>query len=183
MDRVLLLLLIILGIVMILFFPIYLDTNLHYDMNRRKLSFGIYFYNFLKIIGGYIATYPGGFALHVTDKKAILLPYNQLKDEQKRFSFMRSFHLKKFSLITETGANYLMPIFLVQLLARIYSFVLLQDNRRIKSGVWLKNGDELLVSIHCTLSFNIFILLKNLFVFIKEKIKILWQKNIKKSTI
>ena len=48
---------------------------------------------------------------------------------------------------------------------------------------WLKNGDVLLISIHCTFAFNLFMLLKNLLLFIKEKIKLLWLKNIKKSTI
>ena len=183
MDRVLFLVIIILSIFILLFFPIYLDTNLHYDMNRRKLGFGIYGYNFLKIIGGYIATYPGGLALHVSDKKAILVPYRQLKEEQKRFSFIRTFHLKKLSITTETSAEYLMPIFFAQTIARVYFLALYQDINKIKTNFWLKNGDVLLISIHCTFAFNLFMLLKNLLLFIKEKIKLLWLKNIKKSTI
>ncbi len=183
MDRVLFILLINLFITVLLFFPIYLDTNLHYDMNRRKLGFGIYLYNFLKILGGYIATYPGGLALHVSDKKAILIPYKQLKDEQKRFSFMRSFHLKTLSVTTENGADYLMPVLFTHMFTRIYFFALNRGNGRIKNTFWLKNGDELIISVHCTLMFNIFMLLQSLFKFLKEKIKILWLKNIKKSTI
>ncbi len=141
-------------------------------MNRRKLGFSVYGYNWIKIIGGYIATYKGGLALHITDKKAILLPYQELNDERKRFSFIRTFHLKSFSLMTETGANYLFPITLLHILLRIYLLTISNHGIEIKNGLWLKNGDELRISFHCALFFNLFMLLCNFFKFLKEKIKI-----------
>ena len=148
-------------------------------MNRRKLGFCIYGYNWIKIIGGYIATYKGGLALHITDKKAILLPYEELNDERKKFSFMRSFRLKTFSLMTETGAEYLFPITIAHTLFRIYFFTISNHTIKIKNGLWLKNGDELRISFHCALFFNLFMLLRNFFKFLKEKIKIYVRKKSK----
>ena len=63
----------------VLFFPIYLETDAHYDMNRRKLGFAVYAYKKLPLIGGYVSTYRGGIAFHISEKKAILLPVRFMK--------------------------------------------------------------------------------------------------------
>ena len=55
----------------VLFFPIYLETDAHYDMNRKKLGFAVYAYKKLPIIGGYVSTYRGGIAFHISEKKEI----------------------------------------------------------------------------------------------------------------
>lgn len=60
----------------LLFFPIFLEADVHYDMNRKKFGFALYAYKVIKLIGGYVTTYPGGIALHISPKKAILKPYS-----------------------------------------------------------------------------------------------------------
>ena len=166
-----------------MFFPIFLDVHAHFDVNKRKFSFVIYVFKRIKLIGGYIATYPGGLAIHVSKEKAILIPYTQLDSERKRFSFIKTFRLKAFLLTTETGADYLLPMGALQMLLRCYFFLRGGKKENIENNVWLTDGDVLRISFYTRLFFNVFILLKNLLKFLKEKIKILWQKKIKNSTI
>ncbi len=183
MNRLFLFLGIFLLILILLYFPIFLETDAHYDMNRKKFAFVVHAYKWIKIIGGYVATYPGGLALHVSDKKAILIPYSQLDSERKKFSFVRTFRLKSFVLTTESGAEYLFPITTLHTALRCYFFIIGGKKEKIENNLWLTDGDVLKISVNCTLFFNLFILLCNFFKFLREKIKILWQKKIKKSTI
>lgn len=182
MSRLFLFLAVFVFTLIFLFFPIFLHTNAHYDLNKRKFGFSIHLYKWIKLLGGYIATYQGGLAVHLSQKKAILVPYAQLNNERKRFSFMRTFRLKSFVLTTETGAEYLLPIAVAHATLRTYFFIKGGKKENIENNLWLTDGDILRVSLHCVLFFNIYILLCSLFKFLKEKIKILWQKKMKKLT-
>ena len=166
-----------------LFFPIVIQTDVHYDINGKKAGFVVFLYKIFKIIGGYIQTYQGGLALHVSPKKAILIPYEQLNNERKKFSFIRTFRLISFTLTPETGAEYLFPVSIAQIILR--SIFLAQGGQKenVENNLWLTDGDTMRISMHSVIYFNLFILLCNVIKFIKEKMKILWQKKTKKSTI
>ncbi len=166
----------------ILFFPIYIETDAHYDMNRRKFAFVVYAYKRIPLIGGYAATYSGGLALHVSKKKAILIPYSKLDSERKKFSFVKTFRLKGLLLTTESGAEYMALSALAHSVLRTLFFIKGGVKERIENNLWLTDGDVLRISVNCLLYFNLFILLKNFIKFCKEKIRILCQKKLKKST-
>lgn len=168
--------------IILLFAPISLKIIVHYDMNRKKFCFAVYLFSFLKIIGGYVATYKGGFAVHISKTKALLLPYSRVNQERKRFSFMSTFRLHAFALTTETGAEYLLPLAYVHTIFRIYFFAKGGDKRNIENNLWLLDGDVLRISASLLMKFTLFIILKNIFIFIKEKLKELWRKSMKKST-
>ncbi len=170
-------------VVVFLFFPIFLETDLHYDMNRRKFGFVIFVFRIFKIIGGYAGTYQGGIALHISPKKAILIPYAQMNKERKRFSFMKTFRLRSLRLTTETGVEYMIPVSVAQTFIRGYFFAKGGRSKHIENNFWLTDGDVLRISLHCVLYFNLWILACSFYKFIKEKIKILWQKKMKKSTV
>lgn len=174
--------LIILSIGLALFAPIVVETDIHYDMNRKKFGFAVFLYKIIKVVGGYVTTYPGGFALHLSSKKAVLLPYSRLNSERKRFSFIKTFRLVSFRLTTETGAEYLLPISTAHTFLRAYFFATGGDKDKIENNLWLTDGDVLRVSFNSVLYFNLYILLRNFVIFLKEKMKILWQKKTKKST-
>ena len=82
----------------VLFFPIYFEADAHYDLNRKKLGFATYFYKKIPLVGGYVSTYKGGVAFHISDKKAILVPYKKMESERKKFSIMKTFRLKTHDL-------------------------------------------------------------------------------------
>lgn len=165
-----------------LFFPIVVETDAHYDMNRKKFGFAVFLYKFIKVIGGYAATYEGGVALHVSPKKAVLIPYSKMNSERKRFSFVKTFRLIAFTLTTETGAEYLMPVWVAQTALRAYFFATGGEKENVENNLWLTDGDVLRISLNSVVYFNLFILLRSFIKFLKEKIKILCRKKIKKST-
>ena len=164
-----------------IFLPIPLKTNVHYDMNRRKFAFSVYLFGFLRILGGYIATYKGGLALHISDKKAIILPYSQINSERKRFSFMRTFRLKSLRLTTETGAEYLLLTALAYTGLRTYFFIKGGKKEDIEENLWLTDGDVFRISSTIVVHFTIYMLIKQFVKYLKEKWKI-WLKKTKKST-
>ncbi len=171
------------GIVVLLFFPIYLGTDAHYDVNRRKLAFAVNAYRIFPLVGGYIATYSGGLALHISNKKAIVIPYAKVDSQRKKFSFLQTFRVKSFILTTESGAEYLYFAALAHAALRTLFFIKGGEKEGVENNLWLTDGDVLRVSLHCVLSFNLYILLKNFILFCKEKLKRLWQKKRKKSTV
>lgn len=162
--------------VVLLFFPIIIETDIHFDMNRKKFAFGVYFYKLFKLVGGYAAPYHGGIALHVSPKKAILIPYAQMDSERKKFSFLKTFKLISFTLTTETGAEYLLPVAIAHIVFRSYFFIIGGKKEKIENNFWLNDGDTLRISAHFTMFFNLFILICNFIKFLKEKIRILWRK-------
>lgn len=172
----------VIGLASLLFFPIFLEVDVHYDMNRKKLGFVLYAYKVIKLIGGYVTTYPGGIALHVSPKKAILKPYSGMDSERKRFSFTKAFRLVSFSLTTETGAEYLLPVSIAHTVLRAVFFAVGGERKNIENNLWMTDGDELKISMNLVAFFNLFILLCAFLKFLKEKIKSLWQKKTKKST-
>lgn len=168
---------------LLFFFPITVQTDLYYDVNGKKAGFAIYLCKAFRLLGGYIQTYRGGVALHVWKRKAILVPYTQMDSERKRFSFVRSFKLLSFRLTTETGAEYLLPVATAHTLLRVYFLASGGDKQKIENNLWLTDGDVLRVSLHCTIYFSVFLLFCNLLKFIKEKIKEIWGRKIKKSIV
>ncbi len=171
------------GVLALLFFPIYLQASAHYDMTRRKCGFAVSAYKVIPVIGGYIATYDGGFALHVSKKKAILIPYSKVDSERKKFSFVKTFRLKSFVLTTESGAEYALLTGVAHSVLRTLFFIKGGKKEGIENNLWITDGDVLRISLNCLIYFNLFILLKNFIKFCKEKIRILCQRKTKKSTL
>lgn len=167
----------------LLFFPIVVEADIHYDMNRRKFGFAIFLYKAIKLVGGYAATYQGGIALHVSPKKAILVPYSDMDNERKRFSFVKTFRLIAFTLTTETGAEYLLPISIAHAALHTFFFIIGGKKENIENNLWLTDGDVLRVSLNCVTYFNLFMLICAFIKFLKEKLIILWRKKTNNSTI
>ncbi len=184
MGRLFLYVLLALAIIaFLLFVPVVVEGDLHYDMNRRKFGFAVFLYKAIKLVGGYAATYKGGIALHVSPKKAILIPYSEVEKERKRFSFVKTFRLIAFTLTTETGAEYLLPVSIVHASLRTLFFIIGGEKEKVENNLWLTDGDVLRVSLNCVTYFNLFMLICAFIKFLKEKLIILWRKKTKKSTI
>ena len=173
-----------LGIIaVLLFFPVYLETDAHYDMNRKKFTFILLLYRKLKVLGGYATTYDGGVALHLSKKKAALIDYWEMDKKRKKFSFARTFKIRSFLLTTETGAEYLLGVSAAHKLLRALFLAFGGEKERLRNNLWLSDGDVLRVSLQIVVFFNLFMLLKEFLKFLKEKIQILWRKKIRKSIV
>ena len=167
---------------LLLVLPIILVTHLHLDVDKKMAGFSIRLFGFIKLLGGYIRPYKGGIALHVSEKKAILLPIEDWRTEQKRISFYKCFRLIACDITTESGAEYLLPLSLAQICARIIFFISGGKKEKISNNVWLTDGNVLRISLRLAVYINIYILLGKCFLYIKESIKSVWQKKMKKST-
>ena len=107
--------------------------------------------------------------MHVSEKKAILIPYGDLDSERKRFSVIRAFRLKELNITVETGAEYLLAVSAFQILFRIFFFLQGGKKEKIENNLWLTDGDVLRISSNLTVRFNLFIILRDLFIKLKEK--------------
>lgn len=139
---------------MLLFFPIYTKTTIYYDADGRKCGFAVYLYKFLFLGGGYIATYPGGLALHISKKKAILLPFREIEAERKRVSWLKSLRLQSLEIHVETGAEYLLWSMLgEEVLCRVQAAIS-GNKARFSRGLWLANGEifRITAAIHTKLT-------------------------------
>jgi hypothetical protein len=155
-------------IVILLFFPIVLEGDVHFDLDRKKLGFVLYGYKVFKLIGGYVTVYPYGIALHISDKKAILRPFSDMDSERKRFSFIRAFRVLSCSLTTESGAEYFLPLSAIHTALRPVLLSLNSKKGKLHNTLWLTDGDQLKISMNMVTYFNLFILLR---AFFKAKLK------------
>lgn len=165
-----------------LFFPIFLSGNLHLDFRRKKYAFCLKLYEKIRVFGGYATLYSEGIALHVSDKNAILIPYNEVNSKRKKFSFVKTFKL------VSMRANVEAPLeggILLNLFRYVFDIAKKFDYRLNKCDfqVWISEKENLKISAKCTLFFNNFILLIDLLEFLWGKINGLWQEKAKKSTI
>ncbi len=168
-------------LLIILFFPIIISGSLHLDFKSKKYAFCIKIYEILRVFGGYATLYTEGIALHVTNKKAILLPYKELNAKRKKFSFIKTFELVSIKAIIESSVEGLVPLSLFEGIFDIAKNFDAQLNK-CNFNVWILENETLKINAECTLFFNIFILLVDLFQFLRGKIKQLWQEKLKKST-
>lgn len=90
-----------------LLFPLFLHVTLYADVQARKLYFSLYILRIFKVYGGYATLYDEGIAFHLTEKRAVLVPFSEMIDARNRFEFKltRGFYLYAFSGVAEIGAR------------------------------------------------------------------------------
>ena len=107
--------------------------------------------------------------MHISQNKAILIPYGDLDSKRKRFSVIRAFRLKELNITVETGAEYLLPVSIFQVFFRIFFFIQGGKKEKIQNNLWLSDGDVLRISSNLTVRFNLFIILRDILLKLKEK--------------
>ena len=117
----------------------------------------MYFFDLLKVFGGYATLYKQGFAFHVKKNKAILLPFNEMGEESKKFSFTKCFKRTKTFVFTHSGAEHLFLAAPFHALISAY-FMRKNSNMEERSLLYLTNGDELRVCTTVEFYFNFFLL-------------------------
>ena len=90
-----------------LLFPMFLHVIVYVDAAQRKIYFSLHILRIFKVYGGYATLYREGIAFHLTDKKALLLPYAEMLETRNKFGFKitRGFYLYAFSSVAEIGAK------------------------------------------------------------------------------
>lgn len=140
-------------------------------MHRRKLAFVMHINKFFRVLGGYIATYKGGFALHVSEKKAILLPYKEMNSKRKKISIIRTFRLKALSITTECGAQYFLQMAALQEFFEGVFLIFGGKKEKLERNLWLTDGDVLRISMSVVIRLNLYMVMRNILKFLKEKVR------------
>ncbi len=87
----------------ILIFPIFINIELFFSKNLKRLFFAFRLFGFISIIGGYIESVKEGFALHITEKKAFILSYSTLLNMRKKVKPLKDYHFKTIYSLSEIG--------------------------------------------------------------------------------
>ena len=85
--------------------PIFLNVDLFIDLKEKKGYFSFYLMRLIKIYGGYATLYDRGIAFHLTNGKAVLLPYNEVVDTRKKFEITRGFYILTYRHVAEIGSE------------------------------------------------------------------------------
>lgn len=173
---------IILSIAVLLTFPIVIYGEIYLDIRRNKYAVSLSIYRIFRFLGGYFELYSKGFVLHKNEKTAVLIPITNITTHKKRFSFLDSFRLTSIVCITETGAESFLFCDFIRRIENIVHWI--KPNRKNATyKIWLTDTNALNTSVELIFYSNLLIVVKNLIEFLREKLKILWQKKVKISTI
>lgn len=89
----------------ILIFPIFLNFDFVIKNDLKRLWFGFHLYGIIKIFGGYAERINGGFAIHLSKNKAIILNYSEIFGAQKKIKPLKDYHFIRFYSLLEIGSE------------------------------------------------------------------------------
>lgn len=93
----------------IIFFPITLKVDFLYfstdSLNDKKIYFSFFLYGFLKILSGYAIFEKKCIAIHVNNKRAILIYSSDLLDTGTKYKKLKNFEVYEIKSMIEIGNN------------------------------------------------------------------------------
>lgn len=141
-------------------FPIFIYIDAYVDVRENKCWFALSLFKFVKIFGGYLQLKKEGLVFHLTEKKAVILPYKQMAPMRKKFEVTKGFQLYRFHQIVETGgegqpSGVVIAAALQAASAQIFSVLeTLHPFLSLKNGVLLTERAELKLTLQFVTVFN-----------------------------
>ncbi len=89
--------------IIFLILPIFLTTYVYFDASKMHTYFCLKIFSKIKILSGYIQFIKDGIAIHLTEKKAIIIPYLIKFDLQKTYKLAKEYNVTSFCSIIEYG--------------------------------------------------------------------------------
>ncbi len=90
-------------LVAIIIFPIFMNGFIFLSLENKKAFFSVCLFKTIKILGGYAEIVEGGIAFHVSEKRAILLPYKSLTGMKKKIKPLKDYHITKCNFAVDVG--------------------------------------------------------------------------------
>lgn len=84
--------------------PIFADLYAFYDKDLKKCYFFLSL-NGISLFGGYGERIRGGFALHFSEKKAVIVSFSSIFGMRSQFSLRKDYYVRKISILTECGSE------------------------------------------------------------------------------
>ncbi len=150
--------------VLLFFFPVFVYVDGYVDAAENKAWFALCLYRRLKVFGGYAQLRPDGVAVHLTEKKAVFVPYAEMSDTRKKFEITKGFQLWRLHQVIEVnGAEKLYGVMLAAALTSSVSAAFSVIRTRypfvsLKNTVLLTEDRVLKLSLQAATVFNGFIL-------------------------
>ena len=145
---------------LLFFFPVFVYLDTYVDVRENKCWFALSLFKFFKVFGGYLQVKQEGLVFHITEKKAVILPYKQMAPMRKKFEVTKGFQLWRFHQIVETGGEgeptgVLIGALLMTLGGQIFSVLhTLHPFLSLKNGVLLTETPNLKLTFQAVTVFN-----------------------------
>jgi len=150
----------------LLFAPLPFQVNVYFDVFSGKIGCNLRLFRMMKLLGGYLTPCPGGFAWHISKKKALLFTYLQMNEGRKSINEKDGFRIVKAQTVFEIGAEYI--LFTITVQNALKGVALFSSSlQEFESKIVLKNSDNFRAFIRITLHVRLW---KQLFKLIKNAI-------------
>lgn len=106
-------------IIFVLIVPVYVQADFYFDLKIEKIGCNFRLYGLLNIAGGYFAPYKGGFAWHISERKAKLIPIKKKKKKKDSSTKIKPFRIQKIKCVWETDPQYLLPLLWLDNLSKL----------------------------------------------------------------
>ena len=158
-------------LVLLLILPFILTFYGYYDIKSKRLYFALYLYGKIKVISGYVkGRKKGGFYIHLSEYKAVIIDVNTLKKISGGPDYFSNIEFEKFYMITDVGVKNINFLFLIlNVNSALINFAKITKAKgflpKIVSDVNIYNQNENLMSIKVKFicSFNFVCILKSIF--------------------
>ncbi len=94
---------VVMTVVAVMLFPIFVSAYLYGDKDSGKVGFALYLFGAVRLLSGYAAPCKGGIAFHLTEKKAVIMPYSELLGIGKKFEVTKGFSVCNYRHCIEIG--------------------------------------------------------------------------------
>lgn len=88
----------------LLIFPNFLKLRFLYDKSCKKMFFAVHI-DKIRILGGYAERIKEGFAFHISEKKAFIMPYRSLIGMKSNFNLRKDYFIREIKFLTELGSE------------------------------------------------------------------------------
>ncbi len=159
-------------------FPIFFSLKGYFSSEDKKLYYSLYIYGFIKINSGYIELIKEGIALHLTNKKAIVINYKSLLGFRKNIEPLKDYHVISLKTLTEIGVkdkifSYSCGAFIFQYIDSFIKWFLYNKKPYLEydNRLSLFEGEEFIkFFIQTKIVFNILMILISIIKIVMEKI-------------
>ncbi len=157
-------------LILLLIFPFIISLYTYYDVRFKRVYFAFYLYGKIKIISGYVKLRnKGGFYVHLTENKALIIDINTLKKLSGGPDYLSNIQLSEVYLITDCGVKNVNLLFLILALnsaVKNYAKIKVLNNAlpKITSDLNVYNQNDSLKSIKIKIlcAFNLVCILKSI---------------------
>ena len=162
----------------VIIFPIFINFDIYFNLDYKKLYYKISLFGFVKVISSYVEINDQGILIHLTKRKAILIPFYNLLDMKQKVKPIKDYHLIKFYSLLELGNKTdavlaLNICFLYNYFSNFIEWYFYHKKpyfKLINNSLFYEDKSVLNISIDATITFNLLMIFISIIKILVEKI-------------